>query len=379
MKYSGANIRVSLSNLFKSNKTIKLIILVLSFVLILIIWEFYSLNKNELEMFDCELYVKDETLTEVDSLNIAIYHSYPNEFVLINEDDTVKNLRSINKTKREATYSALISYTSHTTPKALEMMSTGTLPAESQEWKTAEDLIQRYNVNQNGQISSYRTYNSSELSFGTNNRRWSNLPRLNIVRQGDLETGNAKRIKKGPSIGVGSKTDFSSKLSSEGVSYHLTTDRIYELKFQDSGDECYAPVLSDEDIDQIFTGQLKTHQQAVYNLYFRKFVFPQGTRCSLTIQFPSATSFEITSIPPDETTAVSITYNSPESIRKISQQGLYVNARPLSNNNYIESRNFIISTLIGAIISIIVELIISLAIEHSKRKESNNQKDLANY
>jgi len=366
MKYSGTNIRVSVSALFKSNKAIGITILFLLLLLGVCLFYFYRINQSRIEVLDCYLTIKDKQLTKIDSLQIEIFHSYKSDFSLKDKDDTTRNLKNIFEQSSTPTYSVYIHYNESATAEAKHRLSLPDNDADKipLQWKESSGLIQLYDT-----VSRFQVYNSTDLVLQTNNKRFSTRRMLRSIRFGGIQTQTGKPIAEGEALHCRAHINYKPEMTKDGARYHLHEDLIY--RFEDSegiwDNECEPRGTA------IYSGPLKTSLQPVYNIYFRNLSVPDSTSCTLTIRFPSATSFELTSIQPDVITPLSIVYNTTESIKEISRQGLFINARPLSNNNFIETRNFILATVIGAILSIIIDLIITLIKDYSKMIESSKR------
>ena len=87
MKYSGSNVNVSLSQIFRENKARIVSIIILLCALAFFIVYFYEINRERLEVFDFELTESNPEIALIDSVDIQIYHSYNNEFTVISKND----------------------------------------------------------------------------------------------------------------------------------------------------------------------------------------------------------------------------------------------------------------------------------------------------
>ena len=309
---------------------------------------------------------------KVDSIDITVLHSYRNDFSLSGKIDTTMSLKKRYEQSSYPAYAVHVRYTEQATSEAIRRLK---LPYNDPdrffpEWRDVDDGVLSLDDNT---ILEYQAYNNTELVLQTNSKSIQTWFMLKNVKFGGIESNTGKPIREGEAIHSRAHINYRPKMTRDGARYSLYEDLIY--RFQDADSVYYENTMESRG-DAIFTGPLHTNLQPVYNIFFRELDIPDCSYCVLKIRFPSATSFEITSIPPDEITPLSIIYNTPESIKKIANQGLYVNARPLSNNNFIETRNFILATLIGALLSIIIELIISLVKDYShmlKAKQKEKQ------
>ena len=115
----------------------------------------------------------------------------------------------------------------------------------------------------------------------------------------------------------------------------------------------------------------KIRNQSNYNFFFRK-IDIDIKNCrhkQITIAFPSSVVFDLITVEPDRRTATSITYHSEKAFSELRDNGLYINARPLGSRNYIDSRNFILATVIGGLFSIFADLLISFISEYNERRK----------
>lgn len=83
--------------------------------------------------------------------------------------------------------------------------------------------------------------------------------------------------------------------------------------------------------------------------------FPEAKTNRLVLSFNAPMQFDIISIPPDSITDTQMFFYTPEKIKRLSTEELYVYSRSIASMNYQETWNFIYASLIGIIISFCIE------------------------
>lgn len=86
-----------------------------------------------------------------------------------------------------------------------------------------------------------------------------------------------------------------------------------------------------------------------------KGVNPHKTR--LVFLYRTAMDFDVMGLEPDQRRPSMLVYESPEKIRTICEEGLFIYGHSLSNARKIETLNFILAALVGLLVSVLFDFV----------------------
>ncbi len=371
MKYSGSNIRISLWQIIKDNRAKSISIVIVFLALVLCIVYFYEINRERLEVFDFELSETNPEIPLIDTVDIQIYHSYKSEFVVTEKNDAVRKLARYSNTKGPALiFDATFS-----------MRKTDTFNPDYH--KYFSDLIKIdptdkldlpiFESPELGVMTPCLYKYFKEVKFGVySNQETSNKGKKTVIESETVIDRDARRTRRHVRTESGDSLilinqylvdiEYSKQVSPNETRYDWTNS-----SFVYSGAKESVPVAL----------KYRIRNQSNYNLFFRK-IDINIKNCShkqITIAFPSSVVFDLITVKPDRRTATSISFTSEGSFKRLRENGLYINARPLGSSNFIDSRNFILATLIGGLFSIFADLVISIISEYNDRKKKRRNED----
>ena len=372
MKYSGSNIHISLWQIIKDNRAKCISIVIVFLALVSCIAYFYEINRERLEVFDFELSETNPEIPLIDTVDIQIYHSYKSEFIVTEKNSSVRKLAESSKKKGPALiFDATFS-----------MRKTDTFNPDYHKYfsdlieiEPADELdLPIFKNPEYGVMTPCLYKYFKEVKFCVySNQEKSRKGKKRIIESITVIDQDARRTRKHVQTESGDSLirvnqylvdiEYSKEVSPGETKYDWANSR-----FVYSGAKEKVPMAVD----------YKIRNQSNYNLFFRK-IDIDIKNCNhkqITIAFPSSVVFDLITIDPDRRTATSITYTSEESFKELRENGLYINARPLGSSNFIDSRNFILATLIGGLFSIFADLVISILSEYNDRRKKKIREEV---
>lgn len=362
MRYSGSNVSISFSQVLRENKARIVSVFVLLCMLVFFIIYFYEINRERLEVFDFEITESNPEIALIDSVSIQIYHSYNNEFTVLRKKDADNPKQKEYARKKEPSLSFDVE---------LSLRGKQTLNPDFHkyysDWIPIDSTQEVVNLPVNNdpvygimEPDTYRYFKEVQYRFFSNQKTRS-LSTSTVLNE------------------TSRRRDYQVH-TSEGDSLIITNQYLVAIDYKKpwentSGNNYYykhkvSPLVYEGGKDHFpFDVEFKIRNQSNYNIFFRNINIAVDS-CQykeITINFPSSVLCDLVTVEPDRRTATSITYNTEAKIRELQENGLYLNAKPLSNNNYIDTKNFILATIIGGLFSIIADLIISMISERDKR------------
>lgn len=363
-----AEAKKKIQSTYKSGKARMTTAFLLFLALLGLLFYFYEANRERVEVFDIDISETNPEIALIDSIDIHIYHSYNSEFSVIGKkdrDNTKQNVYAQKKTP-SLSFDVDLSIRKHQTfDEKYHKYYSEWIPIDS----TKEVVNLPLHIDpEYGKMTPYvyRYFKEVKCRFFINQRA-NNFVSPTTITPLSRHTEYMAHSNEGDSL---------VSITQYLVAYYYKK-QITETQAITSKPHVSPLVYEGEKDHYSSEMQYRIRNQSNYNLFLRdiNIAIDSCKYKTLTIHFPSSVVCDLITVEPDLKTATSITYNTEKSFHELQENGLFINAKPLSNRNYIESKNFILATIIGGLFSIIADLVITIITERGKRKRGLEEDD----